>query len=135
MIQKISIFFLIFTIFNSYSQEEVEISISNKKEQIYSNFKVDVPSNYKGSNDSIFAFFKKHSNLKISNIKIDEQSTYFNILIDEKGCPYKVEIIKSLGKEYDKEVNKIISEMSFWTPAIHNGKKVKVSVIEYITFK
>lgn len=126
------------TAFSCFSQEEVEIPLTNKvnqKERVFDNFKVDNPATFKNSKDSIFSFYKKNSNIKVSDIKVDEKSTYFNLFIDEKGCPYKVTIIKSLGEEYNKEVNRIISKMPLWTPAVHKGKNVKVSIVEYITFQ
>jgi hypothetical protein len=125
--------------FNGFSQEETEISLrdknNNKGEKVYNNLKVDSPAIFKNSNNSTFSFYRKYSRLKVSNIKIDEKSTYFNLFIDEKGCPYKVTFIKSLGNEYDEEVNRIIDKMPLWIPAVHKGEKVKVCIVEYITFQ
>lgn len=139
MIKSLKLIVVFFTItFNGFSQEEVEIVLpnkNNKEERVYNNFEVDNPATFKNSENSILSFYKKNSNIKINDIKVDEKTTYFNLFIDEKGCPYKVKIIKSLGEEYDKEVNRIINKMPFWTPAVHKGKKVKISIIEYITFQ
>lgn len=141
MINKIRLLIVFLaTTYSGFSQDEVEIILPSKnenqsEEKIYSNYRVDNPATFKDSVESIFNFYREVSNYEINNIKNDEQTTYFNIFIDERGCAYSVKIIKSIGLKFDNEVREIVKKMPLWSPAIHNEKKVKVSVVEYITFK
>lgn len=55
--------------------------------------------------------------------------------IDADGKPQQIQIEKSLGKVFDKEVYRLITNMPLWKPASYNGKHVNSKVSLPLTFE
>ena len=121
----------------SQTPEEQEVLINQNRldERIYNNSTVDQKAVFKRGEKDLYEYYTTNSRFKVTNIKIPENSVYFNLFIDEKGNVYDFKIIKSFNTEYNQEVERIIKQMPCWQPAVHNGEKVKVSLVEYISFK
>lgn len=54
--------------------------------------------------------------------------------IDEEGSFSKFEIIQSGGRDFDKEVLRVMKKMPKWEPAMQNGRKVAVAFTQPVTF-
>jgi len=54
--------------------------------------------------------------------------------IDEEGNFSKFEIIQSGGRNFDKEVLRVMKKMPKWEPAMQNGRKVAVAFTQPVTF-
>ena len=126
--------------FNVLSQinEEKEVflnKISTSEEKVYNNNFVQQKAIFIGGDSGLFKFYKKKSILKIKDFEVPDKSTYFNIYIDETGKVYDFKIVKSINKNYDKEIERLIHLMPKWKPAINNNKSVKVVLLDYITFQ
>ncbi len=62
-------------------------------------------------------------------------TAYIQFTVDEKGAIHNPIIVKSLGKDIDEEVVRLVSNMPNWIPGEDDGKAVCVSVILPIDFK
>lgn len=132
---------LIFTLlilfcFKGFSQVlEQEVSLNKPtKNRIYDNLQVDKKASFPGGNQKLLSFYKQNSRIKVSNLKKPENSVYFVLSVDENGDIYDSEITFSYKKKHVKEAKRLIRRMPKWEPAVHKGEKVKVSVLEYISF-
>lgn len=56
-------------------------------------------------------------------------------IIDKKGIPGKIEILHSLGPDFDKEVLRILEHMPPWKPATLNGQPVSSKVSLPFSFR
>ncbi|UOB16281.1 hypothetical protein [Abyssalbus ytuae] len=115
---------------------EQEIIIGeDSSNNIFDNSKVEKKATFSGGEKLLFKFYKENSRIEITSLKKPLNSVYFNLFINEQGNVYDFQIIKYFKEEHKKEVCRLIRVMPKWMPAEHNGKKVKVSVLDYITFK
>lgn len=139
MTKKYFAAFLLLISISSFSQvedeQEIILNKSNSNEKVYSNYSVDRQAKFKNDERDLYKFYAENSKFKTSSIKMPERSVYFNLYINEKGEVYDFKIIKSLNCKYDTEVERLIKLMPAWTPAMNNGQKVKVSLVDYITFQ
>ncbi|MBC8489354.1 MAG: energy transducer TonB [Bacteroidetes bacterium] len=68
-------------------------------------------------------------------VKIIEGTVYINFIITKTGELESVKIIKSVNKQLDNEVIRVINEMPRWNPGLENGIPVRVSFNLPIVFK
>ena len=57
-----------------------------------------------------------------------------SFVLNAKGEPEQIEILNSLGKPFDEEVNRLINDMPVWKPARLNGKAVASKISLPFTF-
>jgi protein TonB len=58
-----------------------------------------------------------------------------NFIVDEEGKIIETKIIHSVGFGCDEEALRVIKLMPKWKPGLMNGKPVKVSFNQVITFR
>lgn len=58
-----------------------------------------------------------------------------SFIIDTEGNLTNIEILRSFSEEANKEVIRVLSSSSKWTPGEHKGQKVKVKVTFPVTFR
>jgi TonB family protein len=64
-----------------------------------------------------------------------EGTTVVRINVDKTGNVKASEIVNSLGKEFDREIMKVVSRMPKWSPAKQNGESVESSVSFKVEFR
>jgi TonB family protein len=64
-----------------------------------------------------------------------EGTTVVRISVDKNGSVKASEIVNSLGKDFDREIMKVVSRMPKWSPAKQNGESVESSVSFKVEFR
>lgn len=64
-----------------------------------------------------------------------EGTTVVKINVDKNGNVKASEIVNSLGKDFDREIMKVVSRMPKWNPAKQNGESVESSVSFKVEFR
>jgi TonB family protein len=64
-----------------------------------------------------------------------EGTTVVRINVDKNGNVKASEIVNSLGKDFDREIMKVVSRMPKWSPAKQNGESVESSVSFKVEFR
>lgn len=64
-----------------------------------------------------------------------EGTTVVRINVDKNGNVKASEIVNSLGKDFDREIMKVVSRMPKWNPAKQNGESVESSVSFKVEFR
>ena len=138
---KVCVKIILYTLFIGLSnivsaQKEHEIFIDKKnKSDLYFNHLVDESAKFENSKyKSIFDFYQSNSKYEITKIGDNKKTVIFSLSINEKGEVYKYQIFSSKGKKYSKEIERLISVMPNWQPAINKNQKVKVLVMQEIKF-
>ncbi|HUC81345.1 MAG TPA: TonB family protein [Flavisolibacter sp.] len=96
---------------------------------------VEKPAEFPGGNDAWVNFLKK--NLKVPG-QLEENTSKTveaGFYVTQDGRIENIEIMKSGGKEYDKEVLRVLSLMPRWKPRQKGRLLVGVNVKQPITFK
>jgi TonB family protein len=84
----------------------------------------------------LYAYFEKELVYPIEAIKDSIQGDVTVVFsIDTVGKPQQIQIENSLGKPFDKEVLRLITNMPLWKPASFNGKYVNSKVSLPIIFE
>ncbi len=76
-------------------------------------------------------------NLKYSDIAIENKiigKVFVSFVIDEKGKPVNIAIMRSLGFGMDEEVIRVVSMMPVWTPGRYHNREVKTALILPVSF-
>jgi len=58
-----------------------------------------------------------------------------SFIINAKGQPEQIEVVKSLGEPFEKEAKRLIENMPEWKPATLNGKAVASKISLPLTFQ
>jgi TonB family protein len=58
-----------------------------------------------------------------------------SFVINAEGKPEQIEVVKSLGEPFEKEVKRLIENMPEWKPATLNGKPVSSKISLPLTFQ
>lgn len=128
---------IIWSFFQGFAQvleQEISLVDDGQKDEVYDNLNIDKKASFIGGEAALLKFYKENATIKVSNLKKPEESVYFNLFIDENGNVYDFKIISSFNKEHEKEACRLIHMMPKWLPGEHKGEKVKVAVVEYVTF-
>jgi len=89
---------------------------------------VDTMSGFPGGRFGLATYLDK--NLKLTEERKNGMASgvpIVNIIILEDGSVGQTKIVRGVGKEIDEEVLRVVSEMPMWTPAMLDGKPVKVT--------
>jgi hypothetical protein len=80
-------------------------------------------------------------NYLMNNLKVPEdllpgekKLVIARFLISAEGIISNIEINKSAGNLYDREVLRVLNNMPVWIPEIKNGKQVAITYLQPITF-
>ncbi|MBI2281241.1 MAG: energy transducer TonB [Bacteroidetes bacterium] len=92
---------------------------------------VDTMPEFMGGNDSLFSFLSNNFN----NPNNSEGKVIAYFVIDKDGSISNIEIKKSLNKQADEEVIRVLNKMPKWNSGIYLGEKVKVGYSIPILFK
>lgn len=69
-----------------------------------------------------------------TELKANEQKVVMvQFLVRENGAINELEIVKSAGAAFDKEVLRVLKRMPYWKPAVENGLPVTSTVVKSIT--
>ncbi len=90
------------------------------------------PPSFPGGQDSLKSFLNKNLNLK--NYEGVEGIVYVEFTVEKDGTIVDIEIVKGLGKSYDKHAIEIIQKMPKWIPAKHDGKFITAKMLLPIIF-
>jgi protein TonB len=96
---------------------------------------VDVPPSFPGGENAMMKFLKQ--NLKFTSLAFENEisgKVYVSFVIDEKGRPVEISILKSLGYGMDEEVVRVVGMMPIWTPGRFHGHEVKTALILPVSF-
>jgi TonB family protein len=88
---------------------------------------------FPGGDDVWMNFLSK--NIKApTELKANEQKIVMvQFLVRENGAINELEILKSAGPAFDKEILRVLKRMPYWKPAVENGLPVTSTVIKSIT--
>lgn len=103
--------------------------------EIMSIASVDVPPSFPGGENAMMKFLKK--NLKFTALAFDNGisgKVYVSFVIDEKGKPVEISIMRSLGYGMDEEVVRVVGMMPIWTPGRFHGREVKTALVLPVSF-
>jgi protein TonB len=64
----------------------------------------------------------------------DKKIVKVRFLVDEEGNIKDITVLESPGRDYEKEVIRVVKKMPQWLPGIQNDKPVSVSYVLPITF-
>lgn len=89
---------------------------------------------YPGGNEALIAFMQRNL-ITPEELEIGEKKVVrVKFLVDADGRITDVTVIESPGKDYDKEVTRVLKKMPRWEPAIQNDVNVAVSFVLPVTF-
>ena len=63
----------------------------------------------------------------------EQKIVMVQFLVRENGAINELEIVKSAGPAFDKEILRVLKRMPYWKPAVENGLPVTSTVIKSIT--
>lgn len=101
-----------------------------EKETIFSRSDAVFP----GGHEALMRFFKRNLNTPGELSEGEKKMVQVRFKIDKEGEISSLEIYKSGGELFDKEVIRVCRKMPRWKPAMQNGIKVPVSFVIPVTF-
>lgn len=101
-----------------------------KEEIIFSHSKPEFP----GGEDALMRFFDRNLSIPGELSAGDKKMVQVRFKINKDGVVSTLEIIKSGGELFDKEVIRVCKKMPRWKPAMQNGINVPVSFVLPVTF-
>lgn len=96
--------------------------------------KREIAASYPGGPQA-FSDFLSRNLIAPEELESGEKKTVMvRFLVDVDGYISKIEIIQSAGKNFDKEVIRVLHKMPKWNPAEQNGHKVAIAFSQPVTF-
>ena len=93
-----------------------------------------IHAQFPGGEDSLYSFIAK--NLRYPSTCANVSGRVFaQILVEKDGSISNAKILRSLGKDFDDEVLRVIGLMPRWIPAKLDGKIVRMQYVVPIMFK
>jgi len=90
-----------------------------------------VQAQYPGGDKALYEYISAHVRSPDESV---QGKSYAKFDINTDGSLDNIEIIQSLGYEFDFEVKRIISNMPDWIPASQNGRSVKSTMTIAVYF-
>ena len=85
--------------------------------------------------EEVWSRFLKRNLNPPSELKANEKKVVqVQFIVNEDGSIKEVEIIRSAGPSFDKEVIRVLKRMPYWKPAVENGRRVDTVITKSITF-
>ena len=97
---------------------------------IFSQSKPEFP----GGDDALMRFFDRNLNTPDELTEGNRKLVQVRFRVNKDGMVSSLEIIKSGGEVFDKEVIRVCKKMPRWKPAMQNGIQVPVSFVLPVTF-
>jgi TonB family protein len=128
-----------FTFYPAFSQKDTIINIDKmniKKSNVY--IEVDTMPvlicDYEGNwSERIKKFIGE--NLDFKNVKFDYEGTvYVQFIVETDGAISRLNIIRGLSKEADREAIRVVSLMDTWEPGIKNNEPVRTLLTVPVKF-
>lgn len=91
---------------------------------------VEVMPEFKGGMTNLFAYLKKNLNHPTKG----GGKVQASFVIEKDGSINDIEIVRSLKKEFDDEVIRVLSIMPKWSPGTHHNKLVRVRMVIPVVF-
>jgi|GEM_PF-2512241 len=80
-------------------------------------------------NGNLFSYIKKHTHYPNAQKKYDTEGvTDVRFIVNEDGSISDIEIMRSLGMDFDNETIKLIKQMPKWKPGMKDGHPVRAWV-------
>lgn len=135
----ITILFLTLSL-NGFSQNTEELVVQRAQEDTIPEKEVvdfpDKPAEFPGGMDNLRMYIANHivypQTALIDNI---QGKVYASFIVNIDGTTSDVKILRSLRKDCDDEVIRMILAMPKWTPAIHFEKVVNSKIVIPVSFK
>lgn len=127
------LFIVAFFIFSTFSFLKAQ-SLSNDDSEILT-FAEQMPE-YPNGMDSMMRFIQKNLSYPDKAKKDSIQGKIIvQFVVSKTGAIEDIKIIKSLSKESDEEVMRVVSIMPRWNPGKQNGKAVSVRFVLPVIFR
>ena len=127
------LFIVAFFIFSTFSFLKAQ-SLSNDNSEILT-FAEQMPE-YPNGMDSVMRFIQKNLSYPGKAKKDSIQGKVIvQFVVSKTGAIEDIKIIKSLSKECDEEVMRVVSIMPRWNPGKQNGKAVSVRFVLPVIFR
>jgi hypothetical protein len=114
----------------SEAQEKYKISIKTRIDTGFIFSKVDTMPVFIGGFDSLTTYLQNNLNY----VESSDGKVIFMFVIEKNGAISNMTIQKSLNKDADLEVIRVMSGMPYWKPGIHHGQKARVRLALTIMF-
>ena len=89
---------------------------------------------YPGGQDALIRFLQTNLITPDELEAGDQKTVQVRFKINEQGALSDLEITKSGGEAFDKEVIRVFKKMKRWKPATQNGSNVSISFVMPVTF-
>ena len=89
---------------------------------------------FPGGDEAMIRFFERNLNTPGELSEGEKKKVQVRFKIDKEGVVSSLEIYKSGGEVFDKEVIRVCKKMPRWKPAMQNGITVPVSFVIPVTF-
>ena len=93
-----------------------------------------IHAQFPGGEDSLYSFIAKNFRYPSTCANVSGR-VFAQILVEKDGSISNVKILRSLGKDFDDEVLRVIGLMPRWIPAEHNGTVVRTKYVLPVMFK
>ena len=88
---------------------------------------------FPGGEDVWMNFLNKNIQIPAELKSNEKKIVMVQFVVKENGSINELEIVKSAGPTFDKEVLKVLKRMPYWKPAVEEGLPVASTVIKEIT--
>jgi periplasmic protein TonB len=96
--------------------------------------KVEHYAEFPGGLDAFARFLERHLQVP-GDLQAGEKVTVLaRFKVNEAGRISDISIITSGGKLFDREVIRVLNRMPLWVPAVQNGHKVAIYLMQPVTF-
>ena len=96
---------------------------------------IEVQPQFPGGPEAWTSFLQRHLTSPTELEPGDRKTVLIKFIVGEDGTVTNFEIMQSGGKSFDNEVIRVLKKMPKWKPAIQNGKQIKVSFTQPVTFQ
>jgi TonB family protein len=118
------------------SVAKIDVPVANEKNIADTKADLSTSAEFPGGNTRLSKFLIQK--LIYPESAVDEAKegvSVVRIYLDKAGKIKNVEILNSLGAEFDLEIKRVVSRMPQWTPAKKNGEPVESSYNFRVNFK
>lgn len=110
------------------------ITDQSTQENIKPFFPKEISASYPGGTQAFSDFLSRNLTAPEELESGEKKTVLVRFLVDVDGSISKIEIIQSGGKNFDKEVMRVLRKMPKWNPAEQNGHKVAITFSQPVTF-
>ncbi len=96
---------------------------------------IEVQPQFPGGQEAWISFLQRHLSSPAGLEPGERKTVLIKFIVGEDGGISNFEIMQTGGKSFDNEVIRVLKKMPKWKPAMQNGKQIKVSFTQPVTFQ